>query len=254
MSWEDDLQRYDLEGYPQEMEAEVKLKAMLLREAGIPTFSEFAEGYADEFALGPDLRTRYREMYGQQIQEICSEATRRIDADRTLAMISITEDQAYHLYDEWMAVEFGAAESYNAYAEHAHLPLVIVDHGDYLYLNEYLSFDELVVALRVHVDMKEFMEFVVYHEYPQTKELIAYVEGDNAHPRQKPYSYHEKDLPREGEFWLLGNQSLVKIVASPVELAGDGSLCVVYMNFDNNKLIAERLDAFLETSHRIYES
>ena len=51
------------------------------------------------------------------------------------------------------------------------------------------------------------------------------------------------------------NQHLAKIVACPVEMVQNGTLCCVYMDYNNpNRLMANELEAFMESAHRLYES
>lgn len=65
----------------------------------------------------------------------------------------------------------------------------------------------------------------------------------------------DRPIPQTGEFWLLKNQHLAKIVACPVEMVQNGTLCCVYMEYNNpNRLMANELEAFMESAHRLYES
>lgn len=253
MTWEKELQRCDAEGFPLLMQAEIRLKAQMLRDEGIPTLEAFAAASGG----GPEeeLRACYQEAYGEAIAAVCREAERRIDADRSLARVLLTEEEAYRLYDRWSAAETGTAECYNAYAEKNRRPPVKPLAGGYEYLGERLAYREFANALRVHLDLQDFMEFVLVYEYPKTKSLIACAEGRTAGRSPQAAGCSGQELPQEGEFWLLQGRSLVRITASPVELADDGSLCCVYLDFDNPvRPVVERLSTFLARANRLYES
>ena len=64
----------------------------------------------------------------------------------------------------------------------------------------------------------------------------------------------DRPIPQTGEFWLLKNQHLAMIVACPVEMVQNGTLCCVYMDYNNpNRLMANELEAFMESAHRLYD-